>query len=247
MGRLALEIFCFRSLLRNTKTRARETRVSDKTWLVYNTSLWLWLAAIAFHGSLLVVLLRHLRLFIRPVPPCVAFLESMDGFFDVGMPVYYMSSVVFLMAVIFLLARRVIDARLRYISLIEDYFLLVLILGIGLSGFCLRHDAKTDLVAIQSLAVGLATFRPVVPQQSISPLFFGHLFLVCVLAAYIPFSKIVHLAAVLLSPTRNLANNSRCVRHINPWHHAVKVHTYEEYENELRDKMKAARIPVERQ
>ena len=44
-----------------------------------------------------------------------------------------------------------------------------------------------------------------------------------------------------------LANNSRRVRHVNPWNYAVKVHSYEDYEDELRDKMKAAGIPVERQ
>ena len=62
---------------------------------------------------------------------------------------------------------------------------------------------------------------------------------------YFPFSKLVHLGGVFLSPTRNLANNNRMVRHINPWNAPVKVHTYEEYEDEFRDKMIEAGIPVE--
>jgi nitrate reductase gamma subunit len=80
----------------------------------------------------------------------------------------------------------------------------------------------------------------------VGPLFFGHLFLVCVLLAYIPFSKVMHLAGALLSPTRNLANTNRMIRHINPWDYPVKVHTYEEYEDELREKMKGAGLPVEK-
>ena len=36
------------------------------------------------------------------------------------------------------------------------------------------------------------------------------------LAAYFPFSKLMHMAGVFLSPTRNLANNNRMVRHVNP-------------------------------
>jgi hypothetical protein len=69
--------------------------------------------------------------------------------------------------------------------------------------------------------------------------------LVCALAAYLPFSKLMHMGGVFLSPTRNLANNSRSVRHINPWNAPVKTHTYAEWEDEFRDKMLAAGIPVE--
>ena len=53
------------------------------------------------------------------------------------------------------------------------------------------------------------------------------------LLAYFPFSKLMHMAGVFLSPTRNLANNNRMVRHVNPWDYPVKVHPYEEYEDEL--------------
>ena len=44
-----------------------------------------------------------------------------------------------------------------------------------------------------------------------------------------------------------MANTNRLVRHVNPWDYPVKVHTYEEYEDELRDKMKAAGLPVEKE
>jgi nitrate reductase gamma subunit len=123
---------------------------------------------------------------------------------------------------------------------------LFLLLGTGLSGFWLRHLQKTDVVGVKELVMGLVSFNPTVPE-SLSLLFYGHFLLVCILIAYFPFSKLVHMAGIFLSPTRNLANNTRKVRHINPWDYPVKVHPYEEYENEFREKMKAAGIPVEKE
>lgn len=241
IGRMALEVLFFRSLLKNTKTE-----LVDGRRLVYATDLALWIAAMAMHWSLLVILIRHLRLFTNPVPFFVTFLERADGFMELGLPAVFVTSVVLVVALAYLLYRRLAIGQVRYISLVGDYFPLFLLLGIGVSGFWLRHLAKTDIASVKEMALGLARFSPVVPD-SISPLFYGHLFLVCVLLAYFPFSKLVHMAGVFLSPTRNMANNNRAVRHLNPWDYPVKVHTYEEYEDELRDKMKAAGIPVERQ
>jgi len=241
VGRMALEVLLLRSLLRNTKTQMTEDRR-----LVYGAVPWLWLAAMAMHWSLLIILFRHLRLMTNPVSYCVTFLEQVDGFFEVGIPVIFITTVVFLVSLLYLLLRRLANAQVRYISLASDYFPLFLLLGIGLSGFFLRHCYKTDVVAAKQLAIGLVSFQPVVPD-TINWLFYGHLFLVAVLLAYLPFSKLTHMAGAFLSPTRNMANSNRQVRHINPWDYPVKVHPYEEYEDELRDKMKSAGVPVERE
>jgi hypothetical protein len=55
------------------------------------------------------------------------------------------------------------------------------------------------------------------------------------------------MAGIFLSPTRNLANNNRMKRHSNPWDYPVRVHTYEEYEDEFRDRMIASGLPVEKE
>ena len=39
---------------------------------------------------------------------------------------------------------------------------------------------------------------------------------------------------------------SRMKRHASPWDCTVKVHTYEEWEDGFRDKIKAAGLPLER-
>jgi len=241
VGRMILEIACFRSLLRNTKTK-----LAQGGRLFYETDLALWAGALAFHWCLVVVVLRHLRLVFQPVPSCLTFLQEADGFLEIGVPVFYVSSIVFLVALAYLLGRRLANAQVRYISLLDDYFPLFLLLGIGLSGFWLRHVDKADIVGIKSLAVGVASFRPVVPD-GIDRLFYGHLFLVCVLLVYFPFSKLTHMAGAFLSPTRNLANNNRRVRHVNPWDYPVKTHPYDEYEDEWRDKMKGAGVPVDKE
>jgi nitrate reductase gamma subunit len=93
--------------------------------------------------------------------------------------------------------------------------------------------------------MGLITLHPSTPQD-VGILFYVHVFLVSLLFAYFPFSKLMHMSGVFLSPTRNLANNSRMRRHDNPWNYGVKVHTYEEYEEEFGPVMAAAGLPLEK-
>jgi hypothetical protein len=62
---------------------------------------------------------------------------------------------------------------------------------------------------------------------------------------YFPFSKLMHMGGVFLSPTRNMTTNTREKRHVNPWNYPVKVHTYAAYEDDFREKMVEAGLPVE--
>ncbi|HMK50471.1 MAG TPA: sulfate reduction electron transfer complex DsrMKJOP subunit DsrM [Thermodesulfovibrionales bacterium] len=239
--RMAMEVFLFRSLFRNTKMELR-----DGPKISYGSTKWLWLGGLAFHYTFLLILTRHLRLFMEPVPVLIKIIESLDGFFQVGAPVLYLTDLFFIGAVTFLFLRRVVVPQLRYISLAQDYFPLFLILAVGLSGVIMRYFLKTDVVGIKELTMGLVTFKPVVPKD-INIIFYIHLFLVSALFIYFPMSKLMHMAGVFLSPTRNLANTNRAEMHVNPWNYPVKVHTYEEYENDFREKMKAAGLPVEKE
>ncbi len=238
--RMALEILLFRSLFRNTKAE-----IKDGPRLVFSESKFLWLAALAFHWTFLFILLRHLRFFLEPVPGFVLIAQELDGFFQIGTPILYMTDLIIVAALAFLLVRRLTDTQIRYISLFADYFALFLLLGLALSGIFLRYFIKTDISKIKELAMGLVTFSPTVPA-GLSPIFFMHIFLLSILVAYFPFSKLMHMGGVFLSPTRNLANNNRMKRHINPWNYPVKVHTYEEWEDEFRDKIKAAGLPLDK-
>ncbi len=241
VGRMILEVLFFRSLFRNSRMDFRGGQQ-----IRYGSSKWLWLGAIVFHYTFLVVLIRHLRFFTEPNPFFVKVIENIDGFFQFFLPTVYQSGFLLGAAVTFLLLRRILLPKVRYISLPADYFPLFLIIGIAFTGILMRYVLKTDVVGVKELTIGLVHFNPKIPE-GVGVLFYIHLFLVSTLFAYFPFSKLVHMAGVFLSPTRNLANNSRAVRHINPWNPPVKVHTYDEYEDEFREKMIGAGIPVERQ
>jgi len=173
-------------------------------------------------------------------------LYGADSFFVIGAAVLYRTDAVILGSVAFLLFSRVYLPQIRYISLVADFFPLFLILGIAISGILMRYFFKTHVVAVKQLAMGLVSLSPVIPE-GIGSIFYVHLFLICVLLMYFPFSKLMHMGGVFLSPTRNMANNSRMVRYINPWNYPVHVHTYEEYENDFREKMKKAGLPVEKE
>ncbi len=241
IGRMALEVLVFRSLFRNIKGELRQG-----PRLIYGSAKWLWVAGLAFHWSFLIILFRHSRFFLEKVPFVVNMVEGLDSFLQIGVPLLYITDFALLGAVTYLFLRRVFVPQVSYISLAADFFPLFLILGIATSGALMRYFIRVNVVGIKQLMMGLINFKPVIPE-GIGSIFYIHLFLVCALFAYFPFSKLMHLGGVFLSPTRNLSNNSRMKRHVNPWNYDVEVHTYAQYEDDFREKMKSVGIPVEKE
>ena len=168
IGRMALEVFLFRSLFRNTDVAIAEKRP------VYGSAKWLWFFGLLFHWSLLIVVLRHLRFFIEPIAPWINGLSALDGFFEIGIPTLYLSDVALLAGLTFLFLRRMVVPQLRYISLVTDYFALLLLLGIVTTGLLMRHFFPADLLQVKNLALGWVTFAPAVPK-GVGPVFYIHL------------------------------------------------------------------------
>lgn len=243
VARMALEILLFRSLFRNT-----HAEMHNGPKITYESSKWLWMFALVFHYSFFMIVIRHLRLFLNPVPDFIFALEYLDGLFQIGAPTWYMSDVGIIAGLFFLFARRLSNAKVRYISLANDYFPLFLIFGVALSGILMRYFLRTDIdiVNIKQLAVGLVTLQPTIGAE-IGAIFYVHLFLVCALLAYFPFSKLMHMGGVFMSPTRNMKNNTREVRHVNPWNPRILPHSYAGYEDEFREFMVDAGLPVEKE
>jgi nitrate reductase gamma subunit len=242
VGRMALEVLFFRSLFRNTRVEL----LPEKQKVSYLADKTLWAAAMAFHWAMLIIILRHFRFFIEPVPAWVSALQSVDGFFQVGLPVYYGTTFLMVAGLAFLLARRFVDRKVRYISLPTDYFALYLLIGIALTGILMRHVEKVDVVQVKAAIAGWASFQPVAPV-GVGLWYFAHVVLVSVLLVYFPFSKLLHAPGVFLSPTRNLANNNRTRRHINPWNPDIQGHSYAEWEEEFHDKLKASGYALEKE
>lgn len=238
LWRLLLDIVLFRPLFRATPT-------APTIGLSHGMGRSLWFVAVAFHASLLIIVLRHLRLIIDPVPTFVALLERFDVATEMSLPKVHVTSVIFPLALALLLGRRLLLMRVRYISLAADYFPLLLLLAIAATGLVMRHFTRTDVASVKQAATGLATWAPVLALRPDAWLV-AHVFLVGVLLIYFPLSKLMHLPGVLLSPTLTMANNNRERRHLNPRNPDVVTMHYADYEDAFRDRMIEAGLPVEK-
>jgi nitrate reductase gamma subunit len=255
VGRMLLETLLFRSLFRNTAPGRQDAGRLCPPPVFFERKA-LWLAALTFHWSLCVIVLRHLRLFVDPVPRFVTALASADAFFEIGLPTWYASDVLVLGSLAFLLVRRLRDPLLRYLSLPADYLALGVLLAVALSGIGMRYQGRVDIVTIRTYTLAFVAF-PVGaaswPVMKVGPAsgaavfwFLGHVLSVSLLLAVFPFSKLMHGAGVWLSPTRTQANDSRRRRHVNPWQAPAPHRAYEEWEREFHDKLEVAGLPVEK-
>ncbi len=171
---------------------------------LFKSNKWIWLFGWIFHVTLALVLVRHLRYFLQPVPTAVALVQPYGLLFGLVMTG----------ALVALLSRRFLVPRVRYISQVSDYLLLGLLLLIALSGLTLNAVARTDIVATKAFCLGLMRFD-LQPLPTDSALLV-HLMLVAALMIVFPFSRLLHAPGVFFSPTRNQADNAREKRHAPP-------------------------------
>jgi nitrate reductase gamma subunit len=164
----------------------------------------LWTGGFLFHIFLWLVVLRHLRYFLYPVPGWVAAIQTPGLYAGYLIP----------LPLAFLLARRLLIDRVLYISILGDYFALVLLLAIAISGVMLKVFFRTYIVDVKALVLGLIHFQPLIADAHW--LFGLHFLLVMVLLIYFPFGKLMHSAGLILSPTRNQRANF-AQRFVNPW------------------------------
>jgi len=118
-------------------------------------------------------------------------------------------------------ARRFLVDRVRYISTPSDHLMLMLLIGIGLSGLGMSFVAHTDIVSVKDFFMGLMVFD--LKPLPTDPVLLVHLSLVALLMVIFPISKLLHAPGVFFSPTRNQADNPRERRHLSPW--AAKLET----------------------
>jgi len=172
---------------------------------LFKANKWIWVFGWLFHFGLLLVLVRHLRYFTEPVWFWVYIVQPFGKY----------ASIMMVIGLVGLLARRFLVDRVRYISTPSDYLMLVLIIVIGLSGMLMTFVAHTDIVALKTFFMGLMYFdvQPV-PQD---PVLLIHLALVALLMLIFPVSKLLHAPGLFFSPTRNQVDNPREQRHVAAW------------------------------
>ncbi len=133
----------------------------------------LWLGEWVFHASFLLVLLRHLRFFLNPVPSLIWSLQTPGLIAGYILPA----------ALIYILVIRLLTKHERYASP-ANVLLLALVLAIAAVGLLMYFFFKPNLVDVKLFALGLVSFKPVAAPDSL--LFTLHFGLVLVLTALLP-------------------------------------------------------------
>ena len=172
---------------------------------LFKANLWTWAMGWLFHGSLVLVLLRHLRYFTEPVWDWVAFIQPFGMYAGITM----------LLGLCGLWARRLFVERIRYISTPSDHLMLVLLICIAASGLMMKFIAHTDVIAVKGYFLGLMHLNIQVLPADL--LLVVHLSLVVSLLVVFPNSKLLHAPGVFFSPTRNQKDDPREHRHLSAW------------------------------
>jgi len=172
---------------------------------LFKSNKLLWIFAVLFHLGLLLVLLRHVRYFQEPVWLPIQLIQPFAVIYGLMM----------VAGLALLLVRRLVSPRIRYITGPSDILMLVLLLGIGLTGLAMTNLVHTDVVAVKAFFLGLMRFD-LQPLPG-DPMLLLHLLLVAVLMLVFPFSKLLHVPGVFFSPTRNQVDDARERRHLAPW------------------------------
>ncbi len=155
----------------------------------------LWVGSYIFHAMLFFIFFGHIRVFWE----ALFFLpEDMQGMVSSWTGGTF--GVILLIAATFLMIRRFMIGSVREISDMEDYFALVLIIAIVLTGDAMRFwgAAHIDLATeTRPYFIALFTFGKVVVPSN--PWFLAHFLLAQVLFIYMPFSKFLHIPGIFYS------------------------------------------------
>ena len=152
-GITALDILFFRKLFANDKL--------------------LWPGSWFFHLSLFFVLLRHLRFFLQPAPACVAVIQPYGIF----------AGYTLFIALVLIIAVRLLTWKNRYVSY-SNLFILSVLLLLSFSGLLMRNFFRPDLLQAKAFILGILTFRPEAAPSGF--LFVFHFLMALLLLPYVP-------------------------------------------------------------
>lgn len=107
----------------------------------------LWFGEWTFHVSFVLVMLRHLRYFLNPVPQWVWSVQTVGVIAGYILPV----SLVCILTVKFLVEKK------KYVSS-YNFLLLALILVLSISGLLMKTIFHPDIVSVKTFIMGMVTF-----------------------------------------------------------------------------------------
>jgi nitrate reductase gamma subunit len=171
---------------------------------LFKANKWTWLFGWVFHMAMLLVVLRHLRYFTEPVWFWVGWIQPFGLYAGFAM----------VAGLAALWGRRFLVERIKYISAPSDHLMLLLLIGIGVTGLMMKYVAHTDIISLKAYILGLMYFdwQPL-PAD---PVLLVHLSLVLILLFIFPISKLLHAPGVFFSPGRNQVDNTREKRYVSP-------------------------------
>ena len=137
-----------------------------------NTNDLLWIGEWLFHCTFVLVVLRHLVFFLSPVPGWVAFLQPFGIFAGYLLP----------LSLIYILTVKLNREEGYFPS--YNFFLLILLLLLSMTGILLRAVFKADLVAVKGFVLGILGLSP--QSVPLDFLFLMHFSLVLVVILYVP-------------------------------------------------------------
>lgn len=184
-GRMMLEVGVFRSLFKSNRI--------------------IWLFGYVFHLGLLFALVKHYRFFFASVPNWLAYITTFEMY----------AGLIMLGGLLMLFLLRIVVDRTAYISLMNDYILLILLIAIAGTGLLTKHFFRTNVTTVKEFMLGIVSFNP--QEMPSEAMFIIHLSLVLLLFIYFPFSKLMHSGGLFFSPNRNQIDNARDKFWPNPW------------------------------
>lgn len=189
---------------------AKEVTVFES---LFKASKWTWLFGWMFHLSLLLAFFRHLRYALSPESflwPIIN-LEIVQSFGKYA-------GFAMVVGLLGLIGRRIFVDRVRYITSPSDHFMLLLIIGIAVTGLLMSFVERIDVIMLKSFLLSLVYFDwnniQAMPTDTILMI---HLGLVITLMFIFPISKLLHAPGIFFSPTRNQVDNPREQRHVQGW------------------------------
>lgn len=165
----------------------------------------IWLLGYMFHIGLLLAITKHLRFFFDSMPYLLKYITTFEMY----------AGLIMMGGLLLLLLMRFVVDRYLYISVMTDFFLLILLISIAGTGLITKHFLRVDITQVKQFVMGLVAFNP--QSFPTEPIFVIHFILVLTLLIYFPFSKLMHAAGVFFSPTRNQVDNPREKRLVTPW------------------------------
>lgn len=158
-------------------------------------------SSLAFHWSVWIVIAAHADIVLEPyitaqgIPQST--LETLGAYLGTGF------AVILLVFGIVLLYRRLYDRYLRRLSAVADYFSILLIIAIGITGIYMRFATSADFayVYVTPFINSLFTFSPTLALVPTQWPFIIHYLFTLTLLLYFPFSKFMHPYSFFTNPT----------------------------------------------